>query len=137
MAVTPNSIVTPQTPKAATCVLTTASTDIDDAPTTAVTLLTAGANGARVTSVTAMPRATVTATNICLYVSTDGGTTKRIVDSVLMSAHTVANTTAIPVTDFGYAEATPMILPANAVLYATTAVSLTEGIVVFAQYADY
>lgn len=134
---TANSIITPQTPKTATCVLDTASTDIDDSPTTSVLLMTAGASGARVTSITAMPRTTVTASNLCLYVSSDGGTTKRLIDSVLMSAHTVANTTAIPTTDFGYTDDLPLILGANERLYATTAVSLAGGIVVFAQYADY
>lgn len=137
MAVTANSIITPQTLKTAQCVLDTASTDIDDAPTTSVLLLTAGANGARVTKIHAIPRATVTASNIALYLSKDGGTTKRLLDSALMSAHTVANTTAIPKTDFGYSEDAPLILEQADRIYATTAVSLAGGIVVIAQYADY
>lgn len=137
MAVTANSIITPQTPKTAQCVLDTASTDIDDAPTTSVLLLTAGANGARVTKIHAIPRATVTASNIALYLSKDGGTTKRLMDSALMAAHTVANTTAIPKTDFGYSEDAPLILEAADRIYATTAVSLAGGIVVVAQFSDY
>lgn len=137
MAVSINSIVTPQAPKTAYCVLDTASTDIDDAPTTSVLLVTAGANGSRLTKLSAMPRATVTASLIALYLSKDGGTTKRLINSVLMSAHTVANTTAIPVTDFGYSEDNAMILEANDRLYMTTAVSLAGGIVCAAQYSDY
>lgn len=137
MAVTANSIVTPQTLKTAQCVLDTASTDIDDAPTTSVLLLTAGANGSRVTKIHAIPRATVTASNIALYLSKDGGTTKRLMDSALMAAHTVANTTAIPKTDFGYSEDAPLMLEQADRIYATTAVSLAGGIVVVAQYADY
>lgn len=137
MAVTPNSIVTPQTPKTATCVLTTASTDIDDAPTTSVLLWTAGANGSRITRLSAMPRATVTASLIGLYLSKDSGTTLRLIDSAVMAAHTVANTTEIPTTDFGYSEDNPLILEAADRLYATTAVSLAGGIVVLASGADY
>jgi len=137
MAVSPNSIITPQTPKTAYCVLDTASTDIDDVPTASVLLVTAGANGARLTKLTAMPRATVTASLLCVYLSKDAGTTKRLLSSVLMSAHTVANTTAIPVTDFGYSEDNALILEADDRLYMTTAVALAGGIVVAAQFANY
>ena len=137
MAVSQNKIVTPQTPKTATCVLVTASTDIDDAPTTSVLLYTAGANGARITRISAMPRATVTASLIGLFLSKDAGTTQRLIDSVVMAAHTVANTTEIPTTDFGYSEDNPLILEAADRLYATTAVSLAGGIIVLASGADY
>lgn len=137
MAATANSIITPQTPKTANCVLTTASTDIDDAPSASVLLWTAGANGSRVTKVTAIPRATVTASNLMLYISADSGTTQRLIECALMSAFTVANTTEIPTTDFGYSEDNPLILGANERLYAATAVALAGGIVVFAQGSDY
>lgn len=137
MPVTPNSIITPQTPRTATCVLSVASTDLDDAPTTTELLLTAGANGARVTRVTAIPRATVTATRLDLWLSKDGGTTKRLIETALMGAHTVANTTEIPTTDFGVSEDVPLVLDANDRVYASTAVALAGGIVVAAQYADY
>jgi hypothetical protein len=137
MAVTPNSIITPQTPRTATCVLSAASTDIDDSPTTAELLWTAGANGSRITRISALPRATVTASLLALYLSKDGGSTKRLIDSALMAAHTVANTTAIPTTDFEYSEDSALILEAGDRLYLTTAVALAGGIVVCAQGADY
>lgn len=137
MATTPNSIITPQSVKTATCVLVTASTDIDDAPTTSVLLVTAGANGSRITRLVALPRATVTATMIQLYLSKDSGTTQRLIGSVLMSAHTVANTTAIPTTDFGFSDDNPLTLEASDRLYAATSVSLAGGIVVSAHYGDY
>jgi hypothetical protein len=137
MPVTPNSIITPQTPRTATCVLTNASTDMDDAPTTTELLVTAGANGARVTKITAVPRATVTATRLDLWLSKDAGVTKRLIETALMSAHTVANTTEIPTTDFGFSDDLPLVLEASDRVYASTAVSLTAGIVVAAQSADY
>lgn len=137
MAVSPNSVITPQSIQTAYAVVDTASTDIDDAPTTTVSLLTAGANGSRLTKLTAIPRATVTASRLDLWLSKDAGTTKRLIDTALMSAHTVANTTEIPTTDFGYSEDNPLILEAADVLYVSTAVSLAGGIVFFAQYSDY
>lgn len=137
MAVTANSIITPQTIKTANNVVVTASTDIDDSPTTIVTLLTAGSNGARLVKLSSMPRATVTASLLCLYLSDDGGTTKRLIESVLMSAHTVANTTEIPTTDWGYSDDNPLYLEAGDILYVTTAVSLAGGIVTLAQYHEY
>jgi len=137
MAVTPNSIVTPQAVKTAYAVVDTASTDIDDAPTTTVLLVTAGANGARLTRLTAIPRATVTASRLDLWLSKDSGATKRLIDTALMAAHTVANTTEIPTTDFGYSEDNPLILEAADRLYVSTAVSLAGGIVIAAHYQDY
>ena len=75
MPVTPNSIVTPQTPKSATVVASVANTDYDDIPANAAgALITAGPNGARVTRIYAIPRGTVTATQLQLYRSTDAGT---------------------------------------------------------------
>lgn len=137
MAVTANSIVTPQGVRTAYAVADTASTDIDDAPTTTVSLFTAGANGSRVVKLTAIPRATVTASRLDLWLSKDGGTTKRLIDTALMSAHTVANTTEIPTTDFGYSEESPLIVGANEVLYVSTAVALAGGIVFYAAAQDY
>lgn len=137
MAVSANSIITPQTPKAAAVVTTTANTTYTSSPTNTGTLLTAGANGARVTRIRSIPRATVTATAMHLFLSTDGGTTKVLIDSVLVSAHTVAATTAIPETDWGYSDDNPLILPESAILYVSQAVTLADGIVTEAEWADY
>ena len=137
MPVTPNSIITPQTPRAAAVVTTSANTTYTSSPSNTGTLITAGANGARVTRIRSTPRASATATGLHLFLSTDGGTTKLLIDSVLMSAHTVAATTAIPQTDWGYSEDNPLILPANAILYVSQAVTLSDGIVTEAEWADY
>ena len=128
MAVTPNSIVTPQTPIGATAVATTANTTYTDTPTNSVQLLAAQTNGARIQKVTALARATVTATELQLYVSSDGGTTKRFILSKLMAAYTVAATTAQTAIDFGYSDAAPLILSSTESLWVAIGVTNT-GIV--------
>lgn len=217
MPVTPNSIVTPQTPWSATAVATTANTTYTDSPTNTVllaplyllnpnpfnvtngsptvtvtqaahglatgdTITIAGAaavggitpsgayqvtvltsstytvthgsnatstatgggsgvtvqdsrtsrNGARITRLTALARATNTATELQLFVSPDGGTTKRFIKSALLSAYTVATTTAQTGGDFGYTDSSPLILAANETLYVGISVTNT-GIVFDAQ----
>ena len=128
-----------QAPKNATAVATTATSSVNgDAPANTVLLLTAGADGALLTRLSAMPRATVTASRLGLWISLDSGTTKRWIDSVLMAAHTVAATTAIPITSFSrFSEDTPERLQAGAQLYVGTAVTLSDGIVFSAEYTDF
>lgn len=128
-----------QTPKTATAVVTGAAGSITgDAPTNTVELLTAGADGAILTRLTAIPRATVTASSLLLYVSNDGGTTKRLIDSALMAAFTVATTTAIAVTTFStYTETAPLRLAAGDKLYVGSQVALASGIVFRAEYTDF
>lgn len=127
-----------QTPQMATAVCTAAATYADSAPTNTQLLLTAGSDGAILTRLTARPRATVTATNLLLWLSLDGGTTKLLVDSALMSAQTLATTTAISKTNFAdYSESAPMRLPAGAKLYVGAAVALASGIVFAAEYTDF
>ena len=221
MPVTPNSIVTPQTPWSATAVATTANTTYTDSPTNTVLLarqdllppnpfsvtngsatvtvshpdhglftgmqvtisgasavggitpsgaytitvtsadaytLTHGsnatstatgggsavlaqlartsANGVRITRLTALARATVTATELQLYVSNDGGTTKRLIRSILMSAYTVAQTTGQTAVDMGYSDSSPPILLASETLYVGIGVTNT-GIVFRAEGFGY
>lgn len=128
-----------QAPKTATAVTTAACASFaDDAPTETVLLLTAGANGAILTRLTAMPRATVTASSLMLFISSDAGTTMRLADSELMSAHTVATTTAIPETSFAnYSESRPLRLAAADRLYVGNQVALAGGVVFKAEYTDF
>ncbi len=128
-----------QTPKNASAVVTDASASLDGlTPTNTVLLLTAGADGALLTRLRAIPRATVTASDLLLWVSLDGGTSKYLLDSVLMAAHTVATTTAIPMTSFSsYTEDAPLRLEAGAKLYVGSAVALAGGIVFNANYTDF
>jgi len=221
MPVTPNSIVTPQTPWSATAVATTANTTYTDSPTNTVllapvyllnpnpfsvvnasptvtvtqaahglatgdTITIAGAaavggitpsgayqvtvltsstytithgsnatstttgggsavtvqdsrtsrNGARITRLTALARATNTATELQLYVSNDGGTTKRLIRSILMAAYTVAQTTGQTAVDMGYSDSAPLILSASEILYVGIGVTNT-GIVFRAEGFGY
>lgn len=136
MAVTGNNVITPQTPKSGVAVCTTANSTYSDTPTNTQKLLTVGPNGARVTKITALARATNTATELQLYVSYDAGTTKRLINSKLMAAYTVAQTTGQTATDFGYSDALPLLLSVAAELYVAIGVA-NSGIVFHAEWGDY
>jgi hypothetical protein len=135
MSVTPNSIITPQAVKSASCVCTAAKTTYGDA-VNAVKLVTPGPNGAVLYGLKAAPRATVTATQLQLYRSPDNGTTLYLIGSALMSAYTMAQTTAAPVTDFGFSETTPLRLGPGDTLWTGIGVALAGGIVFDTQYED-
>ena len=101
-------------------------------------LLTAGSDGALLTRLTAIPRATVTASSLVLFISSDSGTTQRLIDSELMAAFTVAATTAIPETAFAnYTEAAPLRLAAGDRLYVGAQVALAGGVVFRAEYTEF
>ena len=93
-------------------------------------------NGARISRLTALARATNTATELQLYVSPDGGATKRFIKSVLLAAYTVAATTAQTGGDFGYTDSSPLLLAPNETLYVGISVTNT-GIVFDAQGSAY
>jgi len=136
MAVTPNSIVTPQTPKSAAVALSTSANTNYTSPTNTTLVLTAGSNGARLTKLKAVPCATVTATQLQLFRSSDSGTTKRFASSALMAAYTMAQTTQAAQTDFGYSDSNPLILGASEQLYVAVGVGSVQ-INVEAEWADY
>jgi len=126
-----------QTPKTATAVATAVAT-LTDTPSNTVLLVTAGVNGAILTRLTAIPRATVTASSLVVFISKDSGTTQRLIDSELMAAHTVATTTAIPETFFtNYSESSPLRLEAGDRLYVGSQVALAGGIVFRAEFTDF
>lgn len=110
-----------------------------DAVTGSVLLATAGADGALVTRVTAMPRGTVTATSLRLFVAkANAPTIYRPVDSELMAAYTNAATTATPETNFGnIAPDSPLRLEAGDKLYAGIEVALPAGVCFFCEWADF
>lgn len=112
--------------------------DLTDSPANTVLLATADAvEGAMLTKLTAIPRATVTASSLHLFISKDSGTTKKLLKSKLMGAHTVAATTAIPETDFGYTETLTLRLEAGDELYVGSAVALAGGIVFNSEWTDF
>lgn len=135
MSGTANSIITPQGPRSSNALVTTANTTYSTTPTNSVALFTAGANGARITRIGAIPQATVTASQLQLFRSRDAGTTKTFFASVLMAAYTMATTTAATPTDFGYSDDNPLILAPNEVIYAAAAV--TQNVAFNAEGADY
>lgn len=128
-----------QTPKTAIANTTAACViGSTSAPTNTVLLLTAGSDGAIVTRLWAMPQATVTASSLLLFLSKDSGTTKLLIDSALMTAFTVATTTAIPSTAFTYSETAPLRLEASDRLYVANQVALAApGVVFRAEYTDF
>ena len=103
-----------QTPKTGSAVCTAAADITTDTPTDTVLIGTAGAEGAILTKLSAIPRATVTASALYLFISKDSGTTKHLVDSETMSAWTALATEAAPETLFGnISESTPIRLEAG------------------------
>lgn len=131
-----NALVTPQKPIAYSAVCTTANTSYGDTPSNAIELVPAQTKGCRITKITALARATNTATELQLFTSTDSGTTKKFVDSALMSAYTVAQTTKQTKASFGFSEQEPLILAAGENLYAVIGVTNT-GIVFRAEGGAY
>jgi hypothetical protein len=126
-----------QTPKTATAVVT-AVTTLTDTPSNSVLLVTAGSDGAILTRLTAIPRATVTASSLVLFISKDSGTTQRLIDAELMAAYTMATTTLVPETTFSlYTETTPLRLEAGDRLYVGSQVALAGGIVFRAEFTNF
>jgi hypothetical protein len=128
-----------QSPKTATAVLTAACViGTAGTPTNTALLCTAGAEGALVTDISAIPQSTLTATGLVLFLSTDAGTTKWPIDSETMAAYSAGTTAKIPKTPFAaYTEQTPLRLTANARLYVGTLVAAASGIVFKAQSTDF
>lgn len=136
MPVTPNSIVTPQTPKSGQVSQSfTANTVLSVAPTNSVLLVTVGANGGRLTKLRAIPGGNVTATQLQVFRSRDGGTNKHLCNMQAAPAYTYATTTAPSATDFGYSDDNPMILEANERVYVAAAVAGPWSFE--AEWADY
>lgn len=121
-----------QAQKTGSAVVTVAAASISSNTPTGLSALgeAAGVNGALVTKITAMPRATVTAASLLLYTSKDSGVTFNLVDSELMPAYTLAATTAIPETKFGnISNENPLRLEPGERLYVGSQVALAGGIV--------
>lgn len=138
MAGTANSIITPQTPKSAHVVQSfTANSTYTTTPTNTVLLVTAGANGGRLTKLRAVPTATVTVTQLQEFRSLDSGTTKKFSNAALGASggYTMAGTTAPPIADFGYSDDNPKVLSSGEQLY--VAAGVTGSWAFEAEWADY
>jgi len=133
-----NTAAFAQTNKTGTAVLTLASVITNDTPTNTVLIATAGADGAIVSSLSFIPRATVSATALYLFISKDGGVTKRLIDSELMSAATVSAILVVPETKFAnISESSPLRLAAEDQLYVGSGVALAGGIVAKCEWMDF
>lgn len=141
MAVT-NTPAFPQARNTSSCVCTAAKTTYNDS-TNAVLLFTAGDNGSAVNHIGALPRATVTPTQLQLYRSPDSGTTLYLCGSALMAAYTMQQTTAVPTTALLHedgsfiSELSPLGLKPNERLYAAIGVALAGGVVFTADGVNY
>lgn len=138
MAGTANSIVTPQTPNSNHIAQAfTANTTYTTAPTNTVLLVTAGANGARLTKLRAIPTATVTVTQLQEFRSNDAGTTKKFSNAVLgaSAGYTILGSTLPPIADFGYSDDNPKILKAGEQIYVAAGVTGSWSFEV--EWADY
>lgn len=125
--------------KGNTAVVTAALTGIGTSTVAGAQLLaTGGANGSMVVKLTAMPRATITAASLVLFLVKAGApTVYQLIDSELMAAYTLAATTAIPETVFGNISwGAPLTLDAGDMLYVGSQVALAAGIVFYAEQAD-
>lgn len=122
------------------CLCTAAKTSYGDG-VNAVLLSSAGINGSEYTHVAAMPRATVTATQVQLYAH--DGTGYWFIASALMPAYTLAQTTACVPTTLTHIDGTaitefnPLRLQPGWKLYAAIGIALAGGVVVSAQRKDY
>jgi hypothetical protein len=129
MAVTANSIITPQTPLSRTAVATAAEVAFS-APTTAQDLLLPADNvsGARISKLYAIPRAATGAVINCqLYKKV--GTTYTLLDSVLTANVTPSATVANPKYDFGLSDDNPMVLFAGEGLAVAIGSAVANGVV--------
>lgn len=127
----------PQTPRTKTATCTAAATIADNNPANVVELCTAGIDGAVLTKLTAIPRATVSATNLLLFLQKQGTTTKELIDSIGMSAGTVSTSGTVRPTSFGYTELATLRLEAGDKLFVGAMVALASGIVFKAEFTDY
>lgn len=127
----------PQMPVTGSAVCTGAATWADDNPANTVELFSAGTDGAVITRVSAMPRATVSATSLLLWVQKSGATLKRLKTSAVMPAQTVNTTTKNTPVMFEFSELNTLRLGPGDKLFAGIAVALAAGVVFSVEGTNY
>lgn len=111
--------------------LTGTNSIADNTPLNTVLLGTAGIDGAIITDVRAIPRATNTATLAILFLRKTGDAAgiRRILKTILVPAQTVSSTAAITDVNFNVAtETSPLRIAAGDELYVGLGVAQTNGI---------
>ncbi|MFI8643894.1 hypothetical protein ACIGJK_03695 [Pseudomonas iridis] len=129
-----------QSPKTLSALVTAALGGLGTTTVTgAVLVTTAGADGAVLSKLTAMPRTSTTATGLMLFlVKASAPTLYQPVDSALMNAYTTSTTTLTPLTIFEkITRDTPIVLEAGDKLYVGAQVAIATGIVFYAEWMDY
>lgn len=116
MASAPVYSATPKTPMVS---IATANTNRDGTGTVG-TVMTAGASGSRVGSVTVTAAGTTTAGVVRLFVSNDGGTTKLLIAEILVSAITPSTSTAVFTSTWTPPGGALQLVATNGILYAST-----------------
>jgi hypothetical protein len=135
MAVSINSIVTPQAPKSNVVNAATANTTFTTSPTNTALLVTFGSNGGRLTRLVAVPCETVTASNLQAYRSSDAGVTKFLSAAATCGSDTVSGTDGPTVVDFGFSDDNPLIGSASERIYVATGIAKSFNFI--AEWADY
>lgn len=128
-----------QTNKTETAVVTGAVASITtDAPSNTVALFTAGEEGSIISNISAMPRSEISDTSLLLFLGTNEGTTKRLIDSVQIKAFAITPGAAVQKTSFpDITPDTPLRLMKGQTLWVGSLVALPAGIVVAAKGMDF
>ncbi|MCX6076435.1 MAG: hypothetical protein NTW78_06040 [Campylobacterales bacterium] len=101
-------------------------------------ICTAGVNGALVSKISVVPRGTIGATAMYLFISKDNGVTNYLIGGELITACTISATTDIPETLFtNCSDISPLRLEPGDKLYIGAAVALAAGIVTHCQWTDF
>lgn len=134
---TANNIITPQSVKAGSAILTAAKTTYNDT-TNAVLIATADAtNGGVVYGITAVARGVLATTTKVMLFRVDASNNVYYIKAVLVSAYTTDAATTVPtVADFGYTETAPLRLNAGDKLYVGAYAAAANGISVDCQYEN-
>jgi hypothetical protein len=139
MPVTANSIITPQTPRSAAVIVSTAQATFPPTtnPSNTALLLTAGANGARLTRLAALPHETTGGAGVMQAFRDVGtsGASKYLFATQACAADTVSAADPPVVLDFGYSDDNPLILQANERIYVATGIA--KNVCFTAEWADY
>ena len=132
MAVTANSIVTPQKPALFTAVATTAETAFYS-PTGQVTLVDetvvgTNDNGLRITSLNAIARGAAGSACHCQLYRKQGAA-YTLIASAVMPAGSPSGSVASPTADFGYSEDNPLVLAPGVGLAVAIGQTIANGVV--------
>lgn len=133
MAVTTNSIITPQTPWSGSAVCSLANTDFDT-PTNLQVLLdeAENLNGVRIDALWAVNRGAMAAVNNFQIYSYDGPVT-HLIDSKVAAPNSPSATVASNKTVFDYSDDGPLVLKAGVGLKVAIGSAIADGVVFRAQ----